>query len=205
MEYICKVSKNLADPVLLKIIRDYDHRGRTLELNRSKNYLEDLINEGTEDPMILKLWKTSLKAKKKQLVEHQGVVPGTPESSDDEDEENDEHDSTFSAVQPVRNLWMVPPNERTNKNYYQNEPVQQQMVPHELTKNANPHEKFWSSQGWCVTTQQENINIPQIWKKDERIPVLQKVSLRTVKLKARTNTEHTRRIKHNYMENESFL
>ena len=93
--YICKVGKNLADRALLKIFSDFDGRVRTNELNRSQNNLEELIAEGTNDPMVLKLWKTTLEAKKKQLVEHQGVVPGTPESSDNEDEEDDEHDSTF--------------------------------------------------------------------------------------------------------------
>ena len=93
--YICKVGKNLADRALLKIFSDFDGRVRTKELNRSQNNLEELIAEGTNDPMVLKLWKTTLEAKKKQLVEHQGVVSGTPETSDDEDEEDDEHDSTF--------------------------------------------------------------------------------------------------------------
>ena len=51
-----------------------------MQLNRSRNNLEELIAEGTNDRMVLKLWKTTLEAKKKQLVEHHGVVPGTPES-----------------------------------------------------------------------------------------------------------------------------
>ena len=62
--------------------------------------------------MILKLWKKTLEGKKKQLVEHQGVVSGTPESSDDEDEEDDEHNSRFCAVESQRYSSMVPPNER---------------------------------------------------------------------------------------------
>ena len=115
-EYMCKVGKNLEAPSLLKIISHFDGRVHTLELNSSMNNLEELISEGTNDSMILKLWKTTLEAKKKQLVEHQGVVPGTPESSDDEDEEYDEHDFTFCAVQPQRISWMVSPNERNNQN-----------------------------------------------------------------------------------------
>ena len=203
-DYMCKVSKNLADPVLLKIIRDYDHRDRTLELNRSKNNLEELINEGTDDPMILKLWKKTLEAKKKQLVEHQGVVPGTPETSDDEDED-DVHESTFCAVQQQENSWMVSPNKLINQNFYQNEPVPQLLVPHKLITNVNPHEKSRSSEGRGVSTQQEHIHIPQLWKKDDQIPAIQQVSKRTVMLNASTNTEHTRREKWNYMEDEAFL
>ena len=75
--YICKVGKNLADRALLKIFSDFDGRVRTNELKRSQNNLEELIAEGTNDPMVLKLWKTTLEAKKKQLVEHQGIVPGS--------------------------------------------------------------------------------------------------------------------------------
>ena len=63
-EYMCKVGKNLAHTALLKIISDFDGRARTLELNRSKNNLEELINEGTDDHMILKLWKQPLKPRK---------------------------------------------------------------------------------------------------------------------------------------------
>ena len=118
-EYICKVGKNLADAALLKIISDYDHRDRTLELEKLIDHLEGLIKEGNASPMILKLWKKTLESKKKQLVEHQGVVSGTPASSDDEDEEDDDQDSTICAVEPQRNDWMVSLNERINQNFYQ--------------------------------------------------------------------------------------
>ena len=47
-------------------------------------------------------------------------MSGTPESSDDEDEEDDEHDSTFCAVQPQRNSWMVPPNEQMKVGFCEN-------------------------------------------------------------------------------------
>ena len=93
-----------------------------MQLNRSRNNLEELIAEGTNDRMVLKLWKTTLEAKKKQLVEHQRVVSGTPETWDDEDEDDDEHDSTFCALQQQRISWMVSPNERTKQNFYQNDP-----------------------------------------------------------------------------------
>ena len=140
-EYMSKVGENLADTSLLKIISDFDGRVRTLELNRTMNNLEELISEGTTDPMILKLWKTTLEAKKKQLVEHQGVVSGTPETSDDEDEEDDVHDSTFCPVQLQRNSWMLSPNERNRQNFYQNDPALQLMVPHKLITYLKPHEK----------------------------------------------------------------
>ena len=56
-EYMCKVGKNLAHKAILKIISDFDHRDRTLELENSINHLEEIINEGNDRPMILKLWK----------------------------------------------------------------------------------------------------------------------------------------------------
>ena len=203
--YICKVGKNLADRVLLKIFSDFDGRVRTKELNRSQNNLEELIAEGTNDPMVLKLWKTTLEAKKKQLVEHQGIVPGTPETSDDEDEEDAEYDSTFCAVQSQRSSCIVSPNGRNNQNFYQNDPVPQQIIPHELIINVRPQEKSRSSEGRGVRTQQEQINYPLLRKKDKQVAATQQVSCRRVKLNARTNLEHTRRIEQNYMENEAFL
>ena len=109
--------------------------------------------------MILKLWKTTLEAKKKQLVEHQGVVSGTPETSDDEDEDDDEHDSTFCTLQQQRISWRVSPNERTKENFYQNDPAPPQMVPHKLITSVKPHEKSRSLEGRGIGTQQEQINV----------------------------------------------
>ena len=99
---------------------------------------------------------------------------------------------------------MVSTNERNNPNFYQNDPEPQLLVPHKLITN-NPHEKSRSSEGRGVSTQQEHIHIPQLWKKDDQIPAIQQVSKRTVMLNASTNTEHTRREKWNYMEDEAFL
>ena len=56
-EYMCKVGKNLAETDVLKIISDYDHRDRTLELEKSIDHLEELVNEGNASAMILKIWK----------------------------------------------------------------------------------------------------------------------------------------------------
>ena len=75
-EYMCKVGKNLAHKPLLKIISDYDHRDRTIELRNSIHDLGELNNGGNDRRMILKLWKKTLEGKKRQLVDHQGVVPG---------------------------------------------------------------------------------------------------------------------------------
>merc|ERR1712121_446493 len=122
-------------------------------------------------------------AKKKQLVEHQGVVPGTPETSDDDDED-DVHESTFCAVQQQENSWMVSPNKVINQNFYQNEPAPQLLVPHKLITNVNPHEKSRSSKGRGVSPQQEHIRIPQFWKKDDQIMAIEQVSTRPVKLNA---------------------
>ena len=101
-DYMCKVGKSLADTALLNIFSDFDGRVRTEELRRKMNNLEKLISEGSTDPMILKLWKIQLEAKKKESVEHQGIVPGTPESSDDEDAEGNDHESTFCALEPQK-------------------------------------------------------------------------------------------------------
>ena len=157
-EYMCKVGKTPPDKALLKIISDYDHRDRTQELDKSINHLEELINEGNDRPMILKIWKKTLKGKKNQLVEHQGVVSGTPESSDDEDEEDDEHDSTFCAVESQRNSWMVPPNERSNHNFNHSY-VQQEMLPQKLMTSTKQHAKSRNLNGRGVSTQQEQLNI----------------------------------------------
>ena len=73
-EYMWKVDKNLADTALLKIISDYDHRDRTLELEKLIDHLEGLIKEGNASPMILNLWKKTLESKKKQLVEHRVLM-----------------------------------------------------------------------------------------------------------------------------------
>ena len=54
-EYMCKVGKTLADTALLKMFSDFDGRVRTLQLNRSRNNMEELIGEGTNDRMVLKL------------------------------------------------------------------------------------------------------------------------------------------------------
>ena len=54
-EYMCKVGKTPPDKALLKIISDYDHRDRTQELEKSINHLEELINEGNDRPMIVKV------------------------------------------------------------------------------------------------------------------------------------------------------
>ena len=199
--YICKVGKNLAERALLKIFSDFDDRVRTKELNRSQNNLKELIAGGSNDPMVSKLWKTTLEAKNKQLVEHQGIVPGTPESSDDEDEEDDEYDSTFCAVQPQRSFWTVSTNERNNPNFYQNDPVPQQIVPHELIINVGPQEKSRTSERRGVRTQLEQINDPLLRKKDKQVTGTQQASSRPVKLNARTNLERTRRLEQNYMEN----
>ena len=138
-------------------------------------------------------------------MEHQGIVPGTPESSDDEDEEDDEYDSTFCAVHTQRSSWMVSPNERSNQNLYHSDPVPQQIVPHELIINVNLHEKSRSSEGRRFRTQQEQINYSLLRKKDEQVTPTQQVSSRPVKLNARTHLEDTRRREENYMENEAFL
>ena len=167
--------------------------------------LEELISEGTTDRMILKVWKTTYEAKKKQLVDHQGVVSGTPETSEDEDEEDDVHDSTFCPVQLQRNSWMLSPNERNRQNFYQNDPAPQLMVPEKLTTYVKPHEKSRSSEERIVRTKQEQINFPILRMKDKQITASQQVSRGKVRLNARTNSEHTRRIKQNHMENEAFL
>ena len=155
--------------------------------------------------MILKLWKKTLESKKKQLVEHQGVVSGTPASSDDEDEEDDEQNSTICAVEPQRNDWMVSLNERINQNFYQNKPAPQQILPHKLITNVKPHKKSRSSKGRGARTQQEKINYRIMWKKDKQMTASQQVSRRSVKFNARSNSEHTTRLKQNHMENEAFL
>ena len=49
------------------------------------------------------------------------------------------------------------------------------------------------------------MNYPILRKKDKQITATQHVTKRTVKLNATTNSEHTRRIKQNHMENEAFL
>ena len=155
--------------------------------------------------MILKLWKTTREAKKKQLVEHQGLVTGTPETSDDEDEEDDVHDSTFCPVQHQRNSWMVSPNERNSQNFYQNDPAPQFMVPHKLTTYIKPHEKSRSSEGRYVRTEQEQINYPVLRMKDKEITATQHVRKGKVKFNARTNLGHSRRLDQYYMENEDFF
>ena len=198
-EYICKVDNNLADTALLNIFSDFDGRVRTLQLNRSRNNLEQLIDEGTNDPMVLKLWKIQLEAKKKEIVEHQGVVPGTPESSDDEDAEGNDHESTFCALEPQKNYCMVSPNERTDQNFY--DPPPQQMVTQKLITNAIPYEKSRSSEGRGVRTQQEQMNYPILRKKDKQITRTQQIVRRTVQFNDKSSLEHTRRIKQNYMEN----
>ena len=202
-EYMCKVGKDLAETALLDIFSDFDGRVRTKETNRKINNLEKLISEGSTDPMILKLWKVQLEAKKKELVEHQGIVPGTPESSDDEDEEDDEHDSTFCAIEPQKKYCIVSPNERTNQNLY--DPPTQQMVPRKLITNAKAHEKSRSSKGRGVRTQQEQMNYPILRKTDKQIKGTQQIVRRTLQFNARSNSNHTTRVKQNYMENESFL
>ena len=187
-EYMCNVGKNLADTALLKIISHFDGRARTQELNRSKNNLEELINEGTNDPMILKLWKTTLEAKMKQLVEHQGVVPGTPESSDDENEEDDGHNYTFCALQPQRTFSTVLPNKRTNHNFYRSYPTTQQIFPQKLITSVKPNRNFWSSNRRGDSTQQHQINI----------------NGNIVNIGYDTSQKGLE-IKQSYMENEAFL
>ena len=158
-EYMCKVGKTPPEKALLKIISDYDHRDRTQELEKSINHLEELINGGNDRPMILELWKKTLKGKKNQLVDHQEVVPGTPESSDDEDEEDDEHDSTFCAVESQKNSPMVPPNQRTNHKGNYTYLQQQHIIPQKLIASVKPHTKSRNSNGWSVSIQQEQLNI----------------------------------------------
>ena len=199
-DYMCKVGKNLADSALLNIFSDFDGRVRTLQLNRSRNNLEELIDEGTNDPMVLKLWKIQLDAKKKEIVEHQGVVPGTPESSDDEDAEDDDHESTFCPLEPQKNYCMVSPNEQTDQNFY--DPPQQQMATQQLITDAMPYEKSRSSEGRGVRTQQEQMNYPILRKKDKQTTRTQQIVRRTVQFNDKYSSEHTRRIKQNYMENE---
>ena len=147
-EYMCKVGKTPPDRALLKIISDYDHRDRTQELEKSINHLEELINEGNDRPMILQLWKKTLKSKKNRLVDHQEVVPGTPESSDDEDEEDDEHDSIFCAVESQEFSPMVPPNQRNNHKLNYTYLQQQHMIPQKLIASVKPHAKSRNSNGW---------------------------------------------------------
>ena len=204
-DYMCKVGKSLAATELLSIFSDFDGRVRTKELNRKMNNLEKLISGGSTDPMIMKLWNIQFEANKKELVDHQGIVPGTPENSDDEDEEDGEYDSTISAVQLQRNSWMVSPNERNDQSIHQYDPVPQQIVPSELIINVERHEKSRCSEGRGVRTQQEQINYPLLRKKDKQVTVTQQVSSGPLKLNARTNLEHTRRIEQNYMKNETFL
>ena len=134
-------------------------------------------------------------------MEHQGVVPGTPESSDDEDAEDDEHDSTF--CEPQKNSSMVSPNDRTNLNFYDQPP--QLIVPHKLIANAKPYENSRSLEGRGVRTQQEQMNYPILRKKDKQITGTQQIVRRTVQFNARSILEHTAGIKQSYMENESFL
>ena len=93
------------------------------------------------------------------------------------------------------------PNGRNNPNFYQNDPVPQQTIPHELIINVTPQEKSRSSEARSVRTQQEQIDDPLLRKKDKQVTATQQVSSRPVKLNARTNLEHTRRLEQNYMEN----
>ena len=79
-EYMCKVNKSLAYIGLLKIISEYDNRDRTINLRNSIKGLKERINGGKDRRMILKIVKKTLESKKRQLVEHQGSVPGTPET-----------------------------------------------------------------------------------------------------------------------------
>ena len=65
----------------------------------------------------------------------------------------------FCPVEAQRISWMVSQNERTNQNFYQNNPAPQLMVPHKLVTNVKPHEKSRSSEGRGACTQQEQINI----------------------------------------------
>ena len=132
---------------------------RTQELEKSINHLKELINEGNDRPKILELWKKTLKSKKNQLVDHQEVVSGTPESSDDEDEEDDEHDSTFCAVESQRISRIVQPNQRNNHKLNYTCLQQQQMIPQKLITSVKPHAKSRNSNGWGVSTQQEQLNI----------------------------------------------
>ena len=115
------------------------------------------------------------------------------------------HDSTFCPVQLQRNSWMLSPNERNRQNFYQNDPAPQLMVPDKLTTYVKPHEKSRRSEGRIVRTKQEQINFPILRTKDKQITASHQVSRGKVRLNARTNSEHTRRIKQNHMENEAFL
>lgn len=92
-------------------------------------------------------------------MEHQGVVSGTPETSDDEDEDDNEHDSIFCALQQQKISWMVSPNERTKQNFYHNDPAPPQIVPHKLITSVKPHEKSRSLEGRGIGTQQKQINV----------------------------------------------
>ena len=204
-EYMWKVNKILANTAVLKIISDYDHRDRTLEFEKLIDHLEGLIKEGNASPMILKLWKKTLESKKKQLVEHQGVVSGTPPSSDDEDEEDDEQNSTICAIEPQRNDWMVSLNERINQNFFQNIPAPQHILPHKLITKVKPHKKSRSSKGRGVRTQQEKINYRIMWKKDKQMTANQQDSRRSLKFSARSKSEPTTSLERNHMEYETFM
>ena len=149
--------------------------------------------------MVLKLWKIQLEAKKKEIVEHQGVVPGTPESSDDEDAEDDDHESIFCPLEKQKNYCMVSPNEQTDQNFY--DPPQQQMATQQLITDAMPYEKSRSSEGRGVRTQQEQMNYPILRKKDKQTTRTQQIVRRTVQFNDKSSSEHKRRIKQNYMEN----
>ena len=79
------------------------------------------------------------------------------------------------------------------------------MVPHKLTTYVKPHEKSRSSERRDVRTQQEQINYPILRMKDKQITATEQVSRGNVKLNARTNLGHTRRLEQDYMENEDFF
>ena len=69
-EYMCRVGNSLAEKAVLKIISEYDHRDRTNQLRSSIEGLEERINGGQERHAALKVVKTILRSKTRQLVDH---------------------------------------------------------------------------------------------------------------------------------------